>query len=55
MRKDVSALFRNIVIFNIAVGPILVIGVNALLRWRRRQSRLAEGISVWQHMPLFYR
>ena len=46
MRKDVSALFRNIVIFNIAVGPILVIGVNALLRWRRRQSRLAEGISI---------
>ena len=46
MRKDVSALFRNIVIFNIAVGPILVIGVNALLRWRRRQSRLAEGVSI---------
>ena len=46
MRKDVSALFRNIVIFNIAVGPILVIGVNALLRWRRRQSRLAKGISI---------
>ena len=46
MRKDVSALFRNIVIFNVAVGPILVIGVNVLLRWRRRQSRLAEGISI---------
>ena len=46
MRKDVSALFRNIVIFNIAVGPILVIGVNALLRWWRRQSRLAEGVSI---------
>ena len=46
MRKDVSAMFRNIVIFNIAVGPILVIGVNALLRWRRRQSRLAKGISI---------
>ena len=46
MRKDVRALFRNIVIFNIAVGPILVIGVNALLRWRRRQSRLAEGVSI---------
>ena len=46
MRKDVSAMFRNIVIFNIAVGPILVIGVNALLRWRRRQSRLAEGVSI---------
>ena len=46
MRKDVSALFRNIVIFNIAVGPILVIGVNAMLRWRRRQSRLSEGVSI---------
>ena len=46
MRKDVSALFRNIVIFNIAVGPILVIGVSALLRWRRRQSRLSEGVSI---------
>ena len=46
MRKDVSAMFRNIVIFNIAVGPILVIGVNVLLRWRRRQSRLAEGVSI---------
>ena len=41
MRKNVNVLFRNIVIFNFACGPILVIGMNIWLRRRRRQSRLA--------------
>ena len=41
MRKNVNVLFRNIVIFNVACGPILVIGMNMWLRRRRPQSRLA--------------
>ena len=41
MRKNVNVLFRNIVIFNFACGPILVVGMNVWLRRRRRQSRLA--------------
>jgi hypothetical protein len=38
MREKVDTLFRNAIIFNIALGPLVVVGLSTLLRYMRRKQ-----------------
>ena len=46
MREKVDTLFRNVIIFNITIGPLLVIGISFFLRkLRRKQTKLSNVIA----------
>ena len=46
MRERVDTLFRNIIIFNIAFGPLVVVGLSAFLRnMRRKQKRQSKIVA----------
>ena len=46
MREKVDTLFRNAIIFNIAFGPLVVVGLSTLLRhMRRKQTKHSKIIA----------
>ncbi len=46
MREKVDTLFRNAIIFNLSIGPLIVVGLSLILRnMRRKQTRQSKIVA----------